>query len=172
MNETMRMEAIIEEHQEQLFRFAYYRTGSVEEAQDVVQNIFVRLLEKKVNLEEVDNLKAYLFRAVANGCTDVFRRRGRESTVIDSGELLLESDSQTSQGIEQQEYEQEQQRIESLLRELPGPQSEVIRLRTVVGLTFVEIAKVLEIPETTAKSRFKYGIDKLREQLNLKNVVL
>ncbi|MDD4385927.1 MAG: sigma factor-like helix-turn-helix DNA-binding protein, partial [Bacteroidales bacterium] len=55
-------------------------------------------------------------------------------------------------------------RLEELLKVLPEEQSEVIRLRIFDSLGFVEIASILETPVTTIKSRFKYGIDKLKAE--------
>ena len=55
--------------------------------------------------------------------------------------------------------------IERLMALLPDEQSEVIRLRIYGGRQFSEIAAICDIPITTAKSRFRYGIDKLREAL-------
>ena len=59
-----------------------------------------------------------------------------------------------------------QDKIKRLLRELPAEQSEVIMMRTAQHLSFAEIAEVLDVPISTAKSRFAYGIDKVRKMLN------
>ncbi|MBR5106289.1 MAG: hypothetical protein IKU93_07655, partial [Alistipes sp.] len=63
------------------------------------------------------------------------------------------------------DFEQEFRLIERLMALLPDEQSEVIRLRIYGGRQFDEIASICNIPLTTAKSRFRYGIDKLREAL-------
>ncbi len=60
----------------------------------------------------------------------------------------------------------EPRRINTLLDRLPGRESEVIRMRVVDELQFVEIADILSIPATTAKSRFKSGMDRLRTLYN------
>ena len=60
-------------------------------------------------------------------------------------------------------------RINRLLATLPQEQSETLRLRIYSECTFSEIAEIMQVPVTTAKSRFKYGIEKLRENLALDN---
>ena len=60
---------------------------------------------------------------------------------------------------------EEYQRIEILLGKLPDEQAEVLRLRVIDELSFVEIASILKIPVTSVKSRFKYGIDKLKTRI-------
>ena len=64
------------------------------------------------------------------------------------------------------EAESEIERIKVLMRHLPEEQAEVISMRTAQNLSFAEIAEILDIPTTTVKSRFAYGIDKLRKMLN------
>ena len=54
---------------------------------------------------------------------------------------------------------------------LPDEQSEVIRLRIYGDRQFDEIASICNIPLTTAKSRFRYGIDKLREALEKRGLI-
>ena len=62
---------------------------------------------------------------------------------------------------------EEYNRLEKLLCELPDEQSETIRLRCFDNLSFVEIAEIIEVPVTTIKSRFKYGIEKLKNRIVL-----
>jgi len=57
---------------------------------------------------------------------------------------------------------EEYKRINAMLRNLPIDQSEIVQMRCIDELSFIEIAEILKIPITTAKSRFKYGIEKLK----------
>lgn len=60
---------------------------------------------------------------------------------------------------------EEYHRIEALLQKLPEEQAETIRLRVLDDLSFTDIATILNIPVSTTKSRFKYGIDKLKSKV-------
>ena len=68
---------------------------------------------------------------------------------------------------EPQNFEQEFNKINRLLSEIPEEQAEVIRLRIYSDLSFQEIAESVQIPLATAKSRFLYGITKIRKEISL-----
>ena len=65
-----------------------------------------------------------------------------------------------------QELREEYERIAGLLATLPEEQAEVIRLKTSDSLTFARIAEITGSTEATVKSRFRYGIGKLRKLIN------
>ena len=66
---------------------------------------------------------------------------------------------------DEQALQEEYKRIWKMLSALPPEQADVITMHLTDGLTFVDIAKVTKTPETTIKSRFKSGIEKLRNKL-------
>lgn len=163
-------ENVITEFQDQLFRFAFYRTGCFAESQDIVQEVFIKLYNENGHLASIRNIRFYLFRSIANACIDYHRKNERlkldtlDKAIIPNN--LNEKDA--SHELAQRE---EYHRIEALLRKLPEEQAETIRLRVLDDLSFTDIATILNIPVTTAKSRFKYGIDKLKSKvLKLKEV--
>lgn len=55
-------------------------------------------------------------------------------------------------------------RINAILDSLPLREADIIRMNVIDGLSFVEISSILAIPQSTAKSRYKSGMDKLRKQ--------
>jgi RNA polymerase sigma-70 factor (ECF subfamily) len=156
------LERVITEYQNQLFRFAFYRTGSFADSQDIVQDVFLKLYRDNNHLVLAQNVKFYLYRSISNACVDYHRRnKNRKVKPIDKAVLSVScSDEDIEQKIMQVE---EYCRLQKLLTGLPPEQSEIIRLRFFDSLSFVEIASILQIPVTTVKSRFKYGIDKLKD---------
>ena len=155
------LEKVITEFQNQLFRFAFFRTGSFADSQDIVQDVFLKFYHENKNLESIKNIKHYLYRSIANACVDYHRKTKKlQFETIDTAILPCHlQEQETSEKIIQIE---EYKRLNQLLTDLPDEQADVIRLRVFDNLSFVEIASILEIPVTTIKSRFKYGIDKLR----------
>lgn len=150
------LERIICEHQDGLFRFAFFRTGSLSDSQDIVQNIFLKMYDSKTDLSNVENLKSYLYRSISNGCLDYLRKRQRIREVpLDSVVIETEED-------EMEEITREYRRIRKMMESIPEEQADIILMRTVNGLAFTEIAEILSISVSTVKSRFKYGIDKLK----------
>ncbi|MBQ5899417.1 MAG: RNA polymerase sigma factor [Alistipes sp.] len=142
----------IDEWQEQLFRYAFYRVGSRSDAEDIVQDAFLKIFSVQGSIA---NPKAYLYRIVSNGCVDLLRHKSKLTP--------LEERIPTPPQSDDSEAEEEFRRIELLLRRLPEAQCEVIRLHIHAGLKFTEIAEMTEEPATTIKSRFASGIEKLKQ---------
>lgn len=68
-----RLEAVIEQNQDYLFRFAYFRIGNREEAEDILQDVFLKLFEKDFEIENDESMRMYLYRMVFNSCNDWHR---------------------------------------------------------------------------------------------------
>lgn len=149
---TQQLGEWVDEWQESLFRYAFFRVGNRADAEDIVQDAFLKAASTPAAIK---NPKAYLFRTVTNGCIDSMKRKSK----------LLPIEQQMTAPSQSDEFEaqQEQQRIAQLLGRLPDKQAEVIRLHIHANLKFTEIAEVLEIPATTVKSRFTSGIERLKQ---------
>ena len=152
---------IISEFQDQLFKFAFFRTGSLADSQDIVQDVFVKFYKNKQYPSAIRNIKPYLFRSISNACADYQKKKKKflfESLdKMDDSKFLQEKDA-SYQLLLTEEY----CRIEKVLQNVPVEQAEIIRFRVLDNLSFVEIAEILSLSVTTVKSRFKYGIDKLK----------
>lgn len=154
------LEKIIGKEQDRLFRFAFMRVGNREDAEDIVQDVFLKLFTSDENLHRVRNLEHYLLRSVSNCCLDYHRRKTFNVVSIDeAGQIAEEND-------DQQIYD-EYLRINKILATLSDEQAEIVRLKSYDGLKFREIAKTLEIPEATAKSRYRYAIAHLQQNINI-----
>lgn len=140
----------IDLYQDQLFRYAFYRLGNRDDAEDVLQDAFLKVAASH---REIRNPKAYLYATVASGCVDMLRQRGKTLPIDEMMPTTLHIDA---------EAEEEFRRIDSLLSKLPDAQSEVIRLHIHGEMKFTEIAEMMDSPVTTIKSRFTSGIEKLR----------
>ena len=157
------VEAIITAEMQSLYRYACYRLGEREAAQDVIQELYLKLHERE--LSEVRTVRCYLYRALSNSCTQHLRER-RKLEYVDVTALR---DLQ-SEDFAPADFEQEQALIARLLAALPDEQSEVIRLHLHGECTFADIAEILDIPLPTAKSRYRYGIEHLRKELQKQNL--
>ena len=156
-------EAIITAELQSLYRYACYRLGEREAAQDVIQELYLKLHERE--LGEVKNVRCYLYRALSNCCTQQLRERRKVEYVDMTALRDLQAEDITPSN-----FEQEQALIARLLAALPDEQSEVIRLHLHGECTFAEIAEILDIPQPTAKSRYRYGIEHLRKELQKQNL--
>lgn len=145
----------IDLYQEPLYRYAFFRLGSRNDAEDVLQDAFLKVASSTTTIR---NPKAYLFAAVASGCVDVMRRRTKSPLPIDTKTALQPTTSEVPL-----EAEEEFCRINKLLAQLPEHQSEVIRLHIHAEMKFTEIAEVLSVPVSTVKSRWASGIERLKQ---------
>lgn len=155
-HKTNEAEQLMAAERHGLLQYACYRLGNLDDAEDAVQDVFVKMHQRlSENCEEIKNLSAYLYRTMANLCISRQREAKRIQTVpLDRQSELIETETEN--------FEQEYQRINYLLSEIPEEQAEVIRLHYYGDKSFQEIADILGIPPTTAKSRFTYGLEKIK----------
>jgi RNA polymerase sigma-70 factor (ECF subfamily) len=147
-------EALVEAVQHELVHFAFCRLRSLEDAEDAVQDVLVRAYLDRAKHRAVTGVRPYLFRMVANRCTDVLRQRRRSEQRRDSSDP---ADLAARTGPVDRLDE-----IERLLTRLPQRQAEAIRLRVFGSLPFGAIAEAVGVSLPTIKSRFRYGVERLR----------
>lgn len=154
--------ATLREERRAMLRYAVYRLGNAADAEDAVQDVCLKLWSRQQTEQPAPapvSLRGYLYRSLANLCTDRLRKKtGLPDVPL--AEIPAPEDGPD------ENFEQELRRITALLRAIPDEQAEVIRLRIYGEQSFAEIAEILGVPVTTVKSRFQYGIGKIRRQLS------
>lgn len=156
VNDILDLSKLVEDNRDYLFRFAFFRVGDRQDAEDIVQCTFLRYFEKDCGAVATDKARMYLFRTVYNMCVD-YQRKTKTELPIDS-EVMNVVDESDADSAMYQEYG----RISEILANIPEREAEVIRMRAVDELSFVEISHVLDTPVTTVKSRYKSGMEKLK----------
>ena len=143
--------------QNELVHFAFCRLRSLPDAEDTVQDVLVRAYLDREKHRAVTGVHPYLFRMVANRCTDILRQRQRAErrrAPSDPADLAIpEAQDPAVERLEE---------IEGLLARLPRRQAEAIRLRVFACLPFAAIAETVGVSLPTIKSRFRYGVERLR----------
>jgi RNA polymerase sigma factor (sigma-70 family) len=142
------------EHGSLFLGYACSLLGDRSAAEDVVHQVFARLLRGDVVINGAP--VAYFCRAIRNGALNHRRNRSREVELDEEGTSWLEA----PRGLEEMGLA-----VETALRRLPEEQREVIVLRVWGQLSFQEIADALEAPSNTVASRYRYGLAKLRDIL-------
>ena len=158
------VEAIFTAEREALYRYACYRLGEREAAQDILQELYLKL--RKQSLSEIHNVRPYIYRALSNSCSQFLREQQKQEFVDVTTITNLQAEDLTPSN-----FEQEQALIARLLALIPDEQSEVIRLHLHAECTFAEIAEILDEPLPTVKSRYRYGIEHLRKELQKQNLI-
>ncbi|HEY0713317.1 MAG TPA: RNA polymerase sigma factor [Polyangia bacterium] len=129
---------LFEEQQARIFRAAFRILGNAAEAEDVLQQVFLRVVRGEVPAEQVGNMDAYLYRSAINAALDLARSRSRRAHVP-MGEAAAEPASTTS-GTESYEL---RNWLRQALTALSERQAEMFVLRYLEGYENREIAEML-----------------------------
>ena len=132
-------------------------------AEDVVQDVFIKLVQSPEKFHLRTSLKAYLAVCTANRARDLLRKRNRLDTVEEKNKEVQINDNNPIQLV----INNEQMRlVRSALQQVPDEQRETVVLHLQGGMKFKAIAEVQNVSIKTAQSRYRYGLDKLRSILN------
>lgn len=144
---------------QQLFTCALVVTRSADLAEDAVHEAFCRILGHQC---EVQNLKAYVFRAVRNAAVSQIRRKGATSSYVP--ESIFDPAPAPELAAEASEF---QQQVVRLLETLSADERETVVQHLYGELTFQEIATVRERPLGTVTSWYRRGLEKLQRDLEV-----
>lgn len=156
-----KLEQLMELYTQDLLRMSYYYTKSIHTAQDIVQEVFIRYYNKKIDLEN-ENIKPYLMRMVINQSKDYLKSWNYRKIQLVEMFPSNQFGKVKNQLIQQEEDDDITQAIFSL----PIKQREAITYYYFEGLTTKEIAALLSVPESTIKSRLSKGRILLKERLH------
>ncbi len=134
-----------------IYRFALSLLRSPYQAEDVLQETFVKLLTGKFSCPAPGKEKAWLFKVAKNHCMDILRRRIRE--------LELPPAISAPAG--------ENWEFLELISSLSQDEQMIVSLRFIGGFTHAEIAKITGITLHAAKKRYERAIQKLREEMEV-----
>jgi RNA polymerase sigma-70 factor (ECF subfamily) len=156
------LQRLYDEHAQALFAFLLNFTRSEHDTHDLLQEIFVRLAQQPGLLRGARDERAFLIRLAHNAAIDLMRRRGTRQKYH---EQLGEEESSVFAPSTNPDETAFRESLSRALAELPPDQRAVVHLKLWENQTFEQIADALEISPNTAASRYRYGLDKLRERL-------
>lgn len=143
---------LVAEYSPMLLRIACTRLDSAADAEDAVQEVFLKLLDSRPVFRDAGHEKAWLIRTTLHRASDIRRKAERKNIPLD--ELI-----QTAAP------EDETTALLSTVRALPEKYSAVIHLHYYEGYSIQEIAKLLGLPAGTVGVRLARGRDRLRQML-------
>ena len=86
------LERIVVERQDWLFRFAYMRIGVREDAEDLIQEVLLRVFRRLREKTQIDSVEQYLILSISNACKDYFRRKTPKVVMLDKAKEVAISD--------------------------------------------------------------------------------
>ncbi|HSY09962.1 MAG TPA: RNA polymerase sigma factor [Candidatus Dormibacteraeota bacterium] len=162
MRRGTEIERLYDGHAQSLFAFLLNFTRNEADTRDLLQEIFIKLARESELLSGVRDERAFLIRLAHNAAIDLIRRRGTRERTKENFAAERISPFAPTNDPDNKLFREE---VAFALGELPEEQRAVVHLKLWEGLTFEEIAGALDIPPNTAASRYRYGLDKLRERL-------
>ena len=144
-----------------LLAFAGALLCSHHDAEEILQNVFVKIAQNHAHLAAARSLKAYLFTMTRNEAYTLARRRDRREIPVDPDAFGLIPAAPADPPLPD-----EAEAAARHLAALPEKQREIIVLKIFEEMTFDEISVSLGISLNTAASRYRYGIEKLKRHLN------
>ncbi len=151
---------ILRQEKERLFQYASYRLPTTQDAEDALQDLYISMTSKQREIR-LDNPKPYIYSTLSNICADKLRKTRYFESLESDLPVITEAEN----------FDEEFKIINSLLSMIPEEQSEVIRLHLHCEMTFAEVAEVMVLPVATVKSRFRYGVAHLRDELKRLNIL-
>ncbi len=151
MDHSNRLEELIDKHENTLYRAALAILGNPQEAEDAVQDAYLRYLEKRPDLRDGEHEKAWLLKVTANRCKSLLRQRKRHPAV----ELLDIYPAPEGEGREL---------VEAILT-LPANQRAAVHLHYYEGCSTDEIANILGQRPGTVRSHLSRAREALRKYL-------
>lgn len=145
-----------------LCRYALGIVGDPENAEEVVQDVFLRIWEKRETLRITVSLKSYLYRAVHNGCINQIESNKKKVRLDEAPMKIVHQAGQPDPGIQQKELEQA---IGRAIGSLPEQCRRVFELSRFEKLKYSEIAGVLGISVKTVENQMGKALRVMRERL-------
>ncbi len=151
--------ALVSRYYDACWRFAYHMLGERADAEDAVQESFLRAYLAIGRYDERDQFRGWLFRILTNQCRNALTARGRRSRRFVQDEVAIERApaplASFAPGVEDAE-------LSRALAQLEPSQREALLLKFAEGLEYTEMSKMTGVGESALKMRVKRGVERLR----------
>ncbi len=156
-------EIVFKKYYKELYRFAftYVRNGTI--AEEMTQEIFLYIWEKRQKIKIHTTLKTYLYSAIKNKCLNYIKLElPKQQSMTDVSEVML---SVSGERFDEGENERLKQYIQTAVDALPKKCRKIFMLSRNAGLTYEEIADELDLSKKTVENQMGIALKKLRESL-------
>jgi len=156
---------------EALYNFAFHLTYNEEDANDLVQDTFLKAYRFINSYERGTNAKAWLFKILKNGFINEYRRQTRLPKEVDYEEFLTYQETDDGSDVGELDLRDDLfkgligDEVTKAVNELPVDFRTVLLLCDVEGFTYEEIAKIIDIPIGTVRSRLHRARNLMKEKL-------
>ncbi|HXV77497.1 MAG TPA: sigma-70 family RNA polymerase sigma factor [Candidatus Polarisedimenticolaceae bacterium] len=170
--DTDSLGVLVSRWEQPLYRFIYRMLPRREDAHDVCQETFLRILRRADRYRPGSRFSTWMYQIALNLCRDQARKRKRWGLILaerhefDERQPGLENGSTgAADPAASVERDEMTRAVRRAMEQIPQEQREVLIMKEFEGLKFREIAEILGCPESTVKSRMYYGLSGLRQVL-------
>ena len=154
-----------------LFNFAFHLTYNESDAQDLVQEAYMKAYRFMNSYIKGTNAKAWLFKILKNAFINEYRKRSKRPTKVDYEDIIVSHAKEDGSSVGALDLRQEifqgmlGDEVTNALNALPVDFRTVVLLCDIEGFTYEEIAKIVDIPIGTVRSRLHRARNMLKEKL-------
>lgn len=152
------MNILIGNYYQAIFAYFYKNTGKYHQSKELTQDVFIKMVSGIFKYKPKTPFKNWLFTIASNHLKNYYRLLFRHPEALELTEDIPASETIIS------EIEMKND-MKRALAHLPPEQKEAIILRFYNDFTIKEISKITEAMETTVKARIRYGLEKLKKEL-------
>ncbi len=156
---------LVHRFQDTIYRWALGATGDRDDADDVTQQVLLKIYRHLATLREGGRLRTWLFRVTSNTALEMHRTRGRRAAALDRELLLTPGERASLEPVDQLDVDRTMMLIEHYFRELPDRQRLIFDLADYQGYTPAEIADMLEMEAVTVRANLCKARRSIRERI-------
>jgi RNA polymerase sigma-70 factor (family 1) len=169
-NSIKAFDGIYQMYAKRLYCFCLQYTKSVEDSEEIVQDVFLKLWNIRNHIRLEESVSALLFTIAKNHLINASRTRINSPIYED---YVAHQESLTTNDVMQHiEYEEFVRKLKRAMSKLPKSQQEILRLSKFEQLSNKEVAKKLSLSEQTVKNQLSLGLKVLRQELLVSEMVL
>jgi RNA polymerase sigma-70 factor, ECF subfamily len=156
-------DSLYKRYSNRLYKFAFSILKSTEESENILQDVFLNLWEKRHNVEKESSVKYYIFTITYNSAISLIRKKAKESQFFDHLKSLQDI-NQDMPSLEL-EYNELTTALKDIINLLPQRQKEVYLLHKEEGLKYQEIAERLNISVNTIETHMSRALKTIQDKL-------
>jgi RNA polymerase sigma-70 factor, ECF subfamily len=156
---------IYERYSKRLYGFVLRYIKQKEDAEEIVQEVFVKIWETRNKIDAYSSFEAFLFTIAYNTTISLLRKRTNEKIYLEHLKSLQQC-ANAPDLIDEIQFNELNDRVQSMLNELTPRQKEIFQLSREEGLTHDEIAKKLDISVNTVKKHMTNTLSFLKQQID------
>jgi len=159
-------EIIFKKYYQEIFRFAFNYLRDKETAEEIAQEVFLYIWEKRKKIEIQTTLKTYLYSATKNKCLNYLRLelpKLQATSDVEDIQLVVSNNIHSDEG----ERERLKKYVDKAIDNLPKKCRHIFVLSRNAGMTYEEIAQELDLSKKTVENQMGIALKKLRESLAL-----